>query len=345
MLREQETELGKRLGRISMTILLPHAKHSRRRVLALGAGLAALAATPARAQTQVIRIGLPTKTYWPTIIAETAVRHKLFDKEGVKAELTIYRGGAECFEALAAGAADLILNSSSIVAAGIKKGVKSKIVANGANGYYGWFLMVKNDSKIQSVAELEGKKVGITSAGSGSDILALWTQADRKVKFTRVPLGGGGLVPNLLSGNIDATVLYSPLTFQVMQTKEARAIIDFGAAVPAHSTGSWIATEKIIAERPQLLQKTLNALYGGLGLLRAPANRDTAVKLIAEIDEIPPSVAAAELDGNIMKLSTDGEIKPEWMARALEMANLIGMTDLAPVDQMYVTTFRPVPTS
>src|SRR6266508_947174 len=107
---------------------------------------------------ETVRIGLPTKTYWPTIVCETAVRQKLFEKEGVKAELTIYRGGAECFEALAAGAADLVLNSSSIVAAGLKKGVNARIVANGANGYYGWYLMVREDSKIKDVSELEGKK-------------------------------------------------------------------------------------------------------------------------------------------------------------------------------------------
>jgi NitT/TauT family transport system substrate-binding protein len=317
---------------------------SRRRVLGLGAALAAFAVTPARAQAQVVRIGLPTKTYWPTIIAETALRQKLFEKEGVKAELTIYRGGAECFEALAAGAADLVLNSSSVVAAGIKKGVAAKCIANGALGYYGWHLMVRPDSKVQNAAELEGKKVGITSAGSGSDILALWTQADRKIKINRVPLGGGGLVPNLLSGNIDATVLYSPLTYQVMQTKEARSILDFGDAIAPHSTSSWMASDKVLKEKPEAIQKALNGLYGGLGFLRAPANRDAAVKLIAEIDEIPAPIAAAELDGNIMKLSTDGEIRREWMERALEMAKLIGMTNLAGVDEMYTTSFKPVPT-
>ena len=44
--------------------------------------------------------------------------------------------------------------------------------------------------------------------------------ADRKVQFTKVPLGGGGLVPNLLSGNVDAVVLYSPLSFQLMKSGE-----------------------------------------------------------------------------------------------------------------------------
>jgi len=298
----------------------------------------------ARAQGQVVRIGLPTKTYYPTIIAETALRQKLFEKEGIKAELTIYRGGAEGYEAMAAGAADVILNSASSVAAGIKKGVMAKNVAGAALGYYGWHLVVKPDSPIKDVKELAGKKVGITSAGSGTDILALWTQADRKITFTRVPLGGGGLVPNLLSGNIDATVIYSPLSYKLFIEKTARSLIDYGASVPPNMTGAWMATDKFIKDKPQVLQKTLNALYGGLAFLQDPKNRAPAIKLIAEIDEIPEAIAARELDGNIKFLSRKGEIQMEWMERALDMGQLIGMTDLAPAKDMYITQFKPVPT-
>ena len=32
------------------------------------------------------------------------------------------------------------------------------------------------------------------------------------------------------------------------------------------------------------------------------------------------------------------------MERALDMARLIGMTDLAPVEEIYIDTFKPVPT-
>ena len=320
--------------------------HSRRRVLGYGAaGVAALGMPSiARAQGQVVRIGLPTKTYYPTIIAETALRQKLFEKEGVKAELTIYRGGAEGYEAMAAGAADVILNSASSVAAGIKKGVMAKNVAGAALGYYGWHLVVKTDSPIKDVKELAGKKVGITSAGSGTDILALWTQTDRKITFTRVPLGGGGLVPNLLTGNIDATVIYSPLSYKLFIEKTARSLIDYGAAVPPNMTAAWMATDKFIKEKPQVLQKTLNALYGGLAFLQDPKNRAEAIKLIAEIDEIPANIAEAELDGNIVKLSKDGAMQKDWMNLALDLARLIGMTDLAPVEDIYTTQFKPVPT-
>jgi NitT/TauT family transport system substrate-binding protein len=326
-----------------MTIIL---RPSRRRVIGYGAAGVATLGMPsiARAQAQVVRIGLPTKTYYPTIIAETALRQKLFDKEAIKAELTIYRGGAECFEALAAGAADVVLNSASSVAAGLKKGVMVRNVAGAALGYYGWHLVVKPDSPVKDIKELDGKKIGITSAGSGTDILARWTQQDRKVTFTRVPLGGGGLVPNLLSGNIDASVMYSPLSYKLFIEKTARSLIDYGAAVPPNMTGAWMATDKFIKEKPQLLQKTLNALYGGLAFLQDSKNRAAAIKLIAEIDEIPENIAEAELDGNILKLSKDGAMEKDWMNLALDMARMIGMTDLAPVEEIYTTQFKPVPT-
>jgi len=312
-----------------------------RALVLLALGAPGLVGAPAQAQ-DTVRIGLPTKTYYPTIIAETALRQGLFAKEGIKAELTIYRSGGETFEAMAAGAADLQLNSATIVAAGRRKGVDTKGVAGAALGYFGWYLMVRSDSKVTQVAELEGKKVGITAAGSGSDILARWTMQDRKIKFTPVALGGSGLVPNLLAGNVDAVVLYSPLSFQMMQDKTARSLIDFGTEIPQHVAAMWIATDTYIQEKPLVIQKALNALYGGLAFLRA--NRPDAIKMIAEIDEIPDRVAEAELDGNLAKLSTTGEMTEEWMSRALEFSKLIGMTDLAPVGDIYVTGFRPVPT-
>jgi NitT/TauT family transport system substrate-binding protein len=39
----------------------------------------------------------------------------------------------------------------------------------------------------------------------------------------------GGLVPNLRSGNVDAVVLYSPLSFEMLEAKQARTLIDYSA--------------------------------------------------------------------------------------------------------------------
>src|ERR1700750_3082588 len=299
---------------------------SRRHALALAA--IALLATPATA-AETIRVGLPTKTYWPTTVAETAVRQKLFEKEGITAELTIYRSGAETFEGMAAGAADIILDPPSLVFAGRKKGVMSKIVANAAMGNFGWQLMVPTKSTL-GVKDLNGKKVAITAAGSGSDLLALWTIQDKKIDFTRVPVGGGGLVPNLLAGNVEAAVVYSPLSYQIQKSGEARTILDYATAVPPNLTAGWIVLDKFAQAKPALVQKAINALFGAVAFMRA--NRDVTVKLIAELYEMPPEIAGLEYDNTIMKLETSGDMGAANVNAAvqlsLDLAKLGGLKDI-----------------
>jgi len=317
---------------------------SRRHALASLVAITVLAA-PAAASAETIRVGLPTKTYWPTTIAETAVRQKLFEKEGITAELTIYRSGAETFEGMAAGAADIILDPPSLVSAGRKKGVMSRIVANAAMGNFGWQLMVPNKSTL-AVRDLNGKKVAITAAGSGSDLLALWTIQDRKIEFTRVPVGGGGLVPNLLAGNVDAAVVYSPLSFQIAKAGDAKTILDYSKEVPPNLTAGWIVLDKYAQEKPQTVQKALNALYGALQFMRA--NKDVTVKLIADLYEMPAEIAALEYENTIMKLETSGDMSaanvPGAVQLSLDLAKLGGLKDIVPTEDVISTKFKPVPT-
>src|SRR6266567_5597784 len=317
---------------------------ARRHALRAAAATALLTFSGMADAAEMVRIGLPTKTYWPTTVAETAVRQKLFEKEGISAELTIYRSGAETFEGMAAGAADIILDPPSLVSAGRKKGEMSKIVANAAMGNFGWQLMVPVKSTL-AVKDLNGKKVAITAAGSGSDLLALWTVQDKKIEFTRVPVGGGGLVPNLLAGNVDAAVVYSPLSFQIAKSGEARTILDYAKDAPPNLTAGWITPDKYAQEKPHMVQKTLNALYGALAFMRG--NKDATVKLIADLYEIPADIAALEYENTIMKLETDGSMSApntlQQLQLALDLAKLGGMKDLAPAEEILSTQFKPVP--
>jgi ABC-type nitrate/sulfonate/bicarbonate transport system substrate-binding protein len=316
-----------------------------RRLVLASLTATALLAAPLTARAETIRVGLPTKTYWPTTVAETAVRQKLFEKEGITAELTIYRSGAETFEGMAAGAADIILDPPSLVSAGRKKGVMSKIVANASMGNFGWQLMVPAKSTLE-VKDLNGKKVAITAAGSGSDLLALWTIQDRKIDFTRVPVGGGGIVPNLLAGNVDAAVVYSPLSFQILKSGEARTILDYSTAVPPNLTAGWIVLDKFAEANPQVVQKALNALYGAVQFMRN--NRDVTVKLIADLYEMPTEIAALEYENSIMKLETDGGMAApnvkDAVQLSLDLAKLGGLKDVVPAEDVYSTQFKPVPT-
>src|SRR5437016_8766708 len=227
--------------------------------LAMLVALGALLSLPAAASAQeVIKIGCPTKTYFPTILATVAKEKGLFEKEGLKPEITIYRGGGETFEAIAAGSADLGTVAVPLIATSRKRGVLTKIVAANGDEWSGWILGVKADSPIKSPKELDGKKVGITSAGSGTDTLALWAQSVDKVTFQRIGVGGGGLIPNLLNNNLAAAVIYSPLSYQVVSEGEVRVLTDFATAMPPNLIGGWTAAEENLTDPPAVHQKGPN---------------------------------------------------------------------------------------
>jgi NitT/TauT family transport system substrate-binding protein len=306
--------------------------------------LPALAVWPARvAAEEVVRVGCPTKTYFPTILALVARDKGLFAKEGLRPEITIYRGGAETFEAIAAGSADLGVVASPLVATARKRGVLTRIVGGVGDEWSGWILGVKAGSPIKTVKELDGKKVGITSAGSGTDTLALWAQSEHRVTFSRVPVGGGGLVPNLLNDNLAAAVIYSPLSYQVTSEGKVRALVDFAAAMPPNLIGGWAATEKSLAERRGFILKALNALYGALEYMRS--HPDDAVQTIAANNELSPAIARMEFERTFLRLSRDGQTKLAAVEKALELAAASGVKDIAPASEVFqnlpITPTRP----
>lgn len=285
------------------------------------------------AAEEVIRIGCPTKTYFPTILATVAKDKGLFAKEGLTPEITIYRGGGETFEAIAAGSADLGTVAVPLVATSRKRGVLTKIVGGSGDEWSGWILGVKRDSPIGSARELDGKKVGITSAGSGTDTLALWAQSEHRVTFQRIGVGGGGLVPNLLNNNLAAAVIYSPLSYQVVSEGKVRVLIDFATAMPPNLIGGWAATEKNLTERRAFIQKGLNALYGALEYMRS--HPDDAVKTIAANNELPPAIAKMEFEKTFLRLSRDGQIELPSVQKALDLAAASGVKDMAPAAELF----------
>jgi len=307
-----------------------------------GLGLSIAFTSPMASAAEKVRFAMPTQSWWPTTIVTAAERLKLFEKEGINPEITIYKGGGPAFEALAADAADMTIDPPYLVALGLPKGINTKIVANGSVVFSGWHLMVPKDSPIQKVADLEGKKVGITANGSATDFLALWTINSQNVKFTRVAVGGGGLTPNLLTGNIDAAVVYSPVSFQLVKDGSARSLVNYGTAIEENLNAGWIATEAFIKAKPQAVQGSLNAIYGAVEYLMN--NRDYAIGLIAELNSLPPEVAAMEYEESIMTVSKDGAITLEAVQNNLDYGERGGLTGLAPAKDTFVTQFKPVPT-
>jgi len=116
--------------------------------------------------------------------------------------------------------------------------------------------------------------------------------------------------------------------------------------VPPNLTAGWIVLDKFAEAKPAVVQKALNALYGAVQFMRS--NRDITVKLIADLYEMPPEIAALEYENSIMKLETDGDMAASNALPAvqlsLDLAKLGGLKDSVPPQEVISTAFKPVPT-
>lgn len=141
-------------------------------VMAAAAALALAAAAPAFAEVHTVRVGWCAKTI-SSAAAPFAIAQKLgwFEKAGIKVELVPLPGSTDCVKLVATRAVEVSLPSVEPLAIIRPQGVKAKFFYTAYQGnIYG--IAVPADSPVKSIADLKGKKIGVTSMASAGVILA-----------------------------------------------------------------------------------------------------------------------------------------------------------------------------
>jgi len=287
----------------------------------------------------VIRVG-GSSNYGPVLPVTAAQELKLFDKVGVKVQFTGFPGGAAGMEALAANEADIINFFPPGLALAKRRGVKATIVGAGSLTPHGWAVVVKKDSPLKDAKDLAGKKIGVSASGSTTDFFALWAGNEAGGAVNRIPVGGPGLLPNLLSGNVDAIIAYPPLSYKVLLAGTGRSLVDFGQAMPANVPDVWVASDAMIEKNPDGVQKVLVALYSAVAYMQG--HPDWTIKLIEKHFGLSPEIAKQEYENTIKGLSVDGAIKGEWVEESLKLAKLAGMSDVPPANELFTDRFVPI---
>jgi NitT/TauT family transport system substrate-binding protein len=267
-----------------------------------------------------------------------------FSKDaGVKPELTIYRGGAASQEALSAGAADIITYFGAGVALAVSKGAKEKIVAAIDPTPHGWQFLVLANSPIKTLKDLDGKKVGVATKAGTADMFALWIADRAGARVQTIPVGGGGMVPALRAGQVDAIAMFPGLSLQLVATGEARSLMDIGKEMEPTLPDVIVASQEMMDKRPQAVRGTLAALYKTVGHLRD--NRDWALKYLKDFtQEKDDKVNVLTYEQVVLPLSQDGMIKPEWISNSVNIAAKVwGLDDLRKVkpQDIYTNAFLP----
>jgi NitT/TauT family transport system substrate-binding protein len=270
------------------------------RPLALLAVAALLPADEVMAQT-TIKVGWCARTV-TSAIAPIAIATKMgwFAKEGIKIEVVPLPGSTDCAKFVATKELPFSLPSIEPLAILQKDGVKARFFYTAYQGnIYG--MAVPETSPIKSVADLKGKKIGVTSMASGGVIVAraLIKQAglDPSKDVAIVVAGEAAQTAALLRSNqVDAL---SQFDTQYALTENAGVklrLLDHPEIRKFPSNG-FMALDETLASR----RKDAIALGRGyaMGTLFAMTNPEAAIRIVWEV--FPQTKATGKDEATALK--------------------------------------------
>jgi len=270
-----------------------------RRLFAGGTALAAAAlAFPAlRAQSRLekpkIALAVGGKAafyYLPLTISEQL---GYFKAEGLDLEISDFSGGSRALQAVVGGSADVVSGAyEHTINLQSKNQMFQAFVLQGRAPQIALGVSTKNMPNYKSVADLKGKKIGVSAPGSSTNMMANLVLSRGGLKASEVSFIGvgtaAGALTALRSGQIDAISNIDPVMTMLEQKGDVKIISDtrtlkgtlavFGGPMPA---ACLYAPVDFIQKNPNTCQALSNAIVRGLKWLQTAGPGDI-IKTVPE---------------------------------------------------------------
>ena len=256
----------------------------RRWLIALAAVLASFANPPAHAQS-VVLVGWCARTI-TSAAAPLAVASKMgwFRAAGFQVELDPLGGSTACVEAVASGSLPYAIASIEPLAV---MGPKDAGVRNFYTAYQGniYGIAVPDESAIQSLGDLRGKRIGVTAMESGGVIVARALAAsaglDPQHDISIVVAGEGAQAAAMTAQEaVDALSLYDVHYAMIEAAGVKLRMLDNSAIAHFPSNGFMAMDYTLAARRDEAV-----ALARGyaMGTVFTIANPEAAVRILHEV--------------------------------------------------------------
>ena len=270
-----------------------------RRSFAVGAGLAAVAlgapavfAQPKLEKSKVsIAVGGKAGFYYlPLTIAEQL---GYFKAEGLEVEISDFAGGARALQALVGGSADVVSGAyEHTINMQSKAQFIQSIVLMGRAPQIAVGVSTKALPAYKSIADLKGKKIGVSAPGSSTNMVANLILSRGGLKASDVSFVGvgtsAGALAALRSGQIDAMSNIDPVMTMLEQKGDVKIITDtrtlkgtqevFGGPMPA---ACFYTHAEFVQKNPNTCQALANAIVHGLKWLQTAGPSDI-IKTVPE---------------------------------------------------------------
>ncbi len=284
-------------------------------------------------EVKKIRVAIPT---FSLITAATLIPSErgYWREEGLDVEMIVIRSAPSVL-ALAAREVDfLTIGGGGLI--GILRGLPLRVLFTPfRRPLYALYAR----PEIRSIGELDGRKVGVSSIGSGPDFLLrdLLRKriADGGKKVAILAVGGGAeRFTALKTGVVDAAVLASPFTLSAKQDG-FRELFSF--ITDKEYTDIPVATfarEETIQANAAIVERFLRAQVKGLLYMRN--SRDKAIASLARALKIKEEVAAPGFDEMRPALTEDGTIAQDEQRKSIDyLVNPATLKEPPRLDKIY----------
>jgi NitT/TauT family transport system substrate-binding protein len=311
---------------------------------AIGIATRVSAQTLEKPKVQVAVGGKNLLYYLPLSIAESL---GYFKHEGVEVVVSDFAGGSQALRAVVGGSADVVSGAFEHTINMQVKGQRLRaFVLQGRAPQIVLGINPKTMPNYKSVADLRGKKIGVTAPGSSTNIVANFVIGKAGVKPNEVSIigvgAGSGAVAAMRSGQIDAISNLDPVITLLQRSGDLKVVMDtrvvadadklFGGPMPA---GCLYAPESLIQKNPNTIQALTNAMVRADHWIQTAGASDI-VKAVPEsyllgdravyIDAFLAAKGALSPDGSIPEAGADtarralASIDPDVAAAKLDLA-------------------------
>jgi ABC-type nitrate/sulfonate/bicarbonate transport system substrate-binding protein len=312
--------------------------------LLAGAVLATtLAGADGASAADKLRVGKGVPFAFTFVPMEVGVAAGIWAKHGIEPEIYGFGGAARQQQALVAGSIDIGLGSGPSMGFTVK-GVPAVGIAAFAGPPRSLAVVVLPNSPIKTSDHLKGRTIGITTAGSLTDWLSKRISLSKGWGVDGIkPVALGGLEPSLAAlktSQVDSLMLATEVGYLLEKKNEARIVVGVGEFVKDFHTHVMFAQNSLIKEKPELVQRFVNAWFDTIAYMKA--NKAFSVEVATKALRQDRDIMARTYDEEMPMMSDDGVFDPK--AVAVIKASLVEMKilDSIPKDeQMFTTRFVP----
>ena len=226
-----------------------------------------------------------------------------YEEEGLDVEMTVFPSATEALQQLAGGGADVGLMTVEPVAIGHDKGMDLKYFTSYWEKWI-YSLQVPEGSDVTSIADLEGKRIGVSSVASSGATFARTVMELNDLdpdSAELVPIGvGARQIEAVKSGKVDALAMWDTVYQDVRNTGVELTPLPVEQTAEGWG-GGFVAKQETIDSKGDELERFGRAVAKAFAF--AEANPEAAIR---DLWELYPETRGSEPEAEAMAKAVKG---------------------------------------